>query len=247
MKRFYIPSNAINLQKTQAVINKPDAHHIKNVLRLEKGHVIQIILPDGVSYSASIKSITNDCVITDILSQLNISEPPTHHITVAQSMLKDKKMDTLIRQTTELGVDQWISFISERSIARPSKERMEKKVKRWQSIAKSAAQQCQRQLVPEICEHLLDLSQVFSLISKKDTRGYFFWEKSKKKLETSEKFSFHSMILIFGPEGGFTDNEAKMASDAGFCLLSLGSRILRAETATIVGLSLTQFLHGNLY
>jgi len=244
MKRFYISENAIN--DDNAIISGIDAHHIKNVLRLGKDHVIQLILPNGHSYAAKINSLSNEIISTDIIEPLEINQPKSLHITVAQSMLKDKKNDTLIRQTTELGVDRWISFISERSIARPSKDRMKKKINRWQQIARSAAQQCQRQRITEICEELLDISDVFSLIHEKDTIGYFFWEKSTKKLEEKKQVNCKSVILIFGPEGGFTDKEAETAENSGYYISSLGPRILRAETATISGLSLIQYLYGDL-
>ncbi|MBF0452017.1 MAG: 16S rRNA (uracil(1498)-N(3))-methyltransferase [Candidatus Magnetomorum sp.] len=245
MRRFYLSADAI--QNGEAAICGADAHHIKNVLRSEKGDILQLIVTDGQSYRARIKSFSKNQVYTEIIAQENISQTSDLHITVAQSILKDNKTDTLIRQATELGADRWISFVSERSIVRPNVDRMNKKVKRWQVIARSAAQQCRRLRIPDIHEDLLDISDIFSLISGKETRGFFFWEGSQIMLESNIKPTPRSVILVFGPEGGFSEKEAKHASDSGFMITSLGPRTLRAETATIAGLSIMQYLYGDFF
>ncbi|KPA10293.1 Ribosomal RNA small subunit methyltransferase E [Candidatus Magnetomorum sp. HK-1] len=246
MRRFYIPENAI--YEGKAIVCGTDAHHIKNVLRLEQGDIIQLIDLYGQSYRAKIKNLSNTQILTEIMDQFEISPPPDLHITIAQSMLKDKKTDILVRQATELGISRWVAFVSERSIARPNAERMKKKINRWKTIARSASQQCRRQLIPDIHEELMDLKDVYSLMSTGNNyqKGFFFWERAQAALKRDEKSSPKELILVFGPEGGFSNQEAKQAIDYGFFVKSLGPRILRAETATITGLSLIQYLYGDI-
>lgn len=242
MRRFFISNHSID--KDDAIIKGRDVHHIKNVLRLKKDDPIQLITQNGQTYQARIEKITNKQVCTKIIqSDQTIIQPKTH-ITIAQSMLKEKKMDQLIRQTTELGVSRWISYLSERSTSRPNAARMKQKIQRWQKIAKSAAQQCNGH-IPEIHDQLLDMHDMLSLSSEMQ-HGYFFWENSDNPILQPKKPYPDSIILVFGPEGGFSENEVACASDAGLMISSLGPRILRAETATITGLVLMQHFVENL-
>jgi 16S rRNA (uracil1498-N3)-methyltransferase len=243
MRRFFIPDNSID--GNFVCIEGKDFHHIKNVLRLKKGDPIQLITKNGQSYQACIDNISNKQICTEIIQPDHKICQPKMRVTIAQSMLKEKKMDQLIRQATELGVSRWISYISERSASRPDTKRMKQKVQRWQKIAQSAAQQCNG-LIPEIHEQLLDIKEIYSLCSEKQP-GYFFWEQSDNLIARFQMASAPtSIILVFGPEGGFSETEAACARKAGYIVSSLGPRILRAETATISGLVLIQYLFENL-
>jgi 16S rRNA (uracil1498-N3)-methyltransferase len=237
MRRFFISDNSID--EENAIITGKDFHHIKHVLRLKKGHTIQLITQKGQKYQAHIEKITNRQICTKITQSDQTMIQPKIHITIAQSMLKEKKMDHLVRQTTELGVSRWIAYISERSTSRPDSARMKQKVQRWQKIAKSAAQQCNGH-IPEIHDQFVDINDIVSLSSEKQ-QGYFFWEKSDHLISSPQKPYPESIILVFGPEGGFSENEVDRARNAGFMISSLGPRILRAETATVSGLALMQY------
>jgi 16S rRNA (uracil1498-N3)-methyltransferase len=242
MKRFCLSHNSIidNL----ATIEGEDVHHIKNVLRLKKEDILKLVLPDGQSYQARIDKITNKQILAEIVKPDQTIIQPTTHVTIAQSLLKEKKLDKLIRQATELGISRWITFVSERSASRPDASRMKQKVRRWHKIAQSAAQQCNG-LIPDIHDQLVDINEIISLCTENQP-GYFFWEKSDNNLSPLQMNPLpKSIILVFGPEGGFSDNEAGCARKAGFIISSLGPRILRAETATITGLALIQYFFNN--
>jgi len=243
MKRFYISHNAMH--EGFAVIDGEDVHYIKNVLRLKKGDHIRLITPNGQSYQARINKIKSRQILAEIIqSDQTIIQPKTH-VTIAQSILKEKKLDKLIRQATELGISRWITFVSERSASRPNASRMKQKVQRWHKIAQSAAQQCNGH-IPEIHDQLLEMNEIISLCTEKQP-GYFFWENSNNNITPLEmKSPPKSIILVFGPEGGFSENEAACARGAGFFISSLGPRILRSETATITGLALIQYFFDNL-
>jgi len=243
MRQFFLSENSID--GNVANIEGNDVHHIKNVLRLKVKDHIKLIVPNGQSYHARIESITNKQICTRIVqSDQKVIQPKTH-VTIAQSMLKDKKMDQLIRQATELGVSRWISYESERSVSRPNANRMTQKIQRWKKIAQSAAQQCSGQ-IPEICDQRLNINEMLALRTENQL-GFFFWERSDNNFAPPTNCSeTTSIFLVFGPEGGFSENEAACAKNAGFIISSLGPRILRAETATIAGLALIQYFFKNL-
>jgi 16S rRNA (uracil1498-N3)-methyltransferase len=243
MRRFYLSDKAFH--DDLAIIEGKDVHHIKNVLRLKTGDHIILTDPKGQSYQALIDSMSNKKIVTQIVQAEETIIHPKTHVTIAQSMLKEKKLDKLIRQSTELGISRWISFVSERSDSRPDANRMKQKVKRWQKIAQSAAQQCSGH-VPDICNQLMDMNDIFSLCTEKQP-GYFFWEKSTNNISPLHmKCHPESIVLVFGPEGGFSEKEVACARNAGYIISSLGPRILRAETATITGLVLIQYFFENL-
>jgi 16S rRNA (uracil1498-N3)-methyltransferase len=243
MKQFYLSENLIN--EDSAIIQGKDVHHIKNVLRFKKGDHLKLITPKGQSFQARIDKISNKQICTRIIKPDHAIIKPNTHVTIAQSMLKEKKMGRMIRQSTELGISRWISYVSERSASRPNVNRMNQKLQRWKKIAQSAAQQCNGH-IPDIHDQLVDMNDIYSLCTEKQP-GYFFWEKSDHTISRPE-VDCHpkSIILVFGPEGGFSEKEVAHARNAGFTIASLGPRILRSETATIAGLVLVQYLFGNL-
>ncbi|MBS0014051.1 MAG: RNA methyltransferase, partial [Desulfobacterales bacterium] len=163
---------------------------------------------------------------------------------VAQGFLKDKKMDDLVRHLTELGVTRWIPMITRRTVARPDARRMKKRMERWQVIALEAIKQCDRSMVPDIAP-VMDFSEVLTLGATVDLR-LFFWEAARAPLAAPGEDGPGSILLLLGPEGGFTQNEAADAEAAGFFAVSMGRRILRAETAAIAACTLVQHVFGDL-
>jgi 16S rRNA (uracil1498-N3)-methyltransferase len=167
---------------------------------------------------------------------------------VAQAFLKEKKMDDLVRKLCELGVAKWIPFFSQRSIPRPDASRLAGRRRRWQRIAAEALKQCRRADLPEIGEALsfeavLDVGQTCDL-------NIVFWENESCPLNSSlgsdGKHPIKKILLMLGPEGGFTQHEIQMAANSGFVAAGLGPRILRAETATLAAVTLAQYLFGDM-
>ena len=167
---------------------------------------------------------------------------------VAQAFLKEKKMDDLVRKLCELGVAKWIPFFSQRSIARPDASRLAGRTRRWYRIATEALKQCRRADLPEIAgalsfEEVLDFSKTCDL-------NIVFWENESTPLhrgiKSNEKNSIRTILLMLGPEGGFTREEIEMAERSGFVVAGLGPRILRAETATLAACAIVQYLFGDM-
>jgi len=229
-------------------IDGAQAHHIKNVLRLQPGDRLKLFDGTGYEYEAVISSLGAKKVEIEIQRKLKASVSAGARIIVAQAFLKEKKMDDLVRRLSELGIAGWVPFFSQRSIARPAKDRLAGRVQRWKRIATEALKQCRRTDILEISdalsfEGLLELSQPCDL-------KIVFWENEDMPLEREvaprTAHMLQSIMLMLGPEGGFTGQEIEAARQSGFFTAGLGPRILRAETATLAASTLVQYLYGDM-
>lgn len=245
MHRFFVPTKA--LEKSPVVISGAEARHMSTVLRLKPGN--RIILMDGQGHvvSAAITACGKGRVETQIIARLPPSGESPLRLSVAQAFLKTHKMDSILRHLTELGVQRWLPFASRRSVAKPSGDRLQHRVKRWRDITKEAVKQCRRSRLPDI-RPAENLRQVLE-VARDDNLKIIFWEAEKKRLsgiiDTFGRKS-HSIFLIIGPEGGFSTEEIRTATAHGFATAGLGPRILRAETAALAVGALIQYTLGDM-
>ena len=229
------------------VITDSDARHIKTVLRLKPGDKIGLFDGKGFEYEAEIVDLSTGRVSVSVIRRFPSTAESPVQITVAQGFLKEKKMDGLVRQLSELGIIKWIPFIAERSISRPDKKQLSARTKRWEKISKEVVKQCKRGCIMEIgdtvsFEEILNLSQTADL-------KIAFWEDELQPLnanlpESNDKTK--KIFALLGPEGGFTKQEIESARNRRFVTASLGPRILRAETATVAACVLLQHLFGDM-
>jgi len=220
-------------------ITGSDARQIQKVLRAKIGDKLIICDGKSKSYEAEVSDIKKDSISLNILKELNEETEPKVKITLAQCLPKGSKIDFIIQKSVELGVFDIIPVSSERSISKiEGKE--DKKKERWQRIAKEAAEQSGRQIIPQIhapisFDELLKSSNKYAL-------KLIPWELEKESLlrgvlNSVETCHGMSLQVIIGPEGGFSQEEINKAKSAGFTSISLGKRILRTETAGIAILS----------
>ena len=245
MRSFFVEPDEIH--KPVAAIGGSDARHIRKVLRLRPGARVRVTDGRGRTADACIQAVENERVLVEILAPLTPSATGAPELTVAQSMLKDRKMDGLIRALTELGITAWMPFVSARSVAQPDHRRLQGRQARWARIAREAVKQCGRRRQPRI-QIAGGLADILTASEGYDRR-IMFWEDAGdlpgRPRGDSGPASGASTILIIGPEGGFTAEEAETARLAGFQLSALGPRILRAETATLAAVTLVQYLYGD--
>ncbi len=164
------------------------------------------------------------------------------HLTLAQALLKSDKLDWVIEKGTELGVSEFVLFTCERSLGRAGGNRQV----RLARLARSAAQQCQRSRLPSITG---PVSFEDVIARRSETLRLLFWEEDQPRRLTEvhrQRPDASSVLVVIGPEGGFSAAEAECAAAAGFQLVGLGPRILRAETAAVATASVCQFLWGDL-
>ncbi len=241
MQKFIIPN--IDMIPSRASIHGQDAKHIFKVLRLNPGDPIEITDGAGTDYTARIAGVSPGNIEVDIIDgHDSLTESPLS-ITLCSGMLKDKKMDLVIKHVTQLGIYQWIPFFCERSVPTPDAKRIKKRHQRWETIAKESLKQCRRSRLPKILpplsfENLLEHSASYEA-------KIAFWENATQRLDTLKKNPADIIVLI-GPEGGFSEMEIKTAKKKGFLSYSLGPRILRAETAAISSCTLIQHILGDI-
>lgn len=242
MRRFFISSKRL----AQAVprLAGAEANHVKNVLRLKTGDRIRLFDDSGLEYRARIRDFTAEGVGLDLEEQWRAQTESPLELTVAQGFLKEKKMEELLRPLTELGVQGWLPFFAGRSVARPDGKRLAKRAARWQAIVKEAAKQCRRVRLPRI-HPVTDFEGAIEAGAGADL-AVFFWEGADTPLSCYDVPRDGRILLMLGPEGGFSDTEAARARAAGFVAAGLGPRILRAQTATIAAVTLAQALFGDM-
>ena len=246
MRYFFVESRA--MKKPLAVIEGSEARHIKNVLRLKPGDKIRVFDGEGFEYDASIHRLRSDRVEIKIRRKFPGTKESPVQIAVAQALLKEKKMDRLLRHLCELGLTRWIPYISERSVSRPDEKRSSARAQRWNKIVTESCKQCRRSKLPGIGK-TITFEEVLDCGSSFDLSIVFYENESallKSLLPADPASPPCKILLILGPEGGFTDQEIENARAAGSIVAGLGSRVLRAETAAIAACTLTQFLYGDM-
>jgi 16S rRNA (uracil1498-N3)-methyltransferase len=243
MRRFYI--DPTELQKPDPMITGPDARHMLQVLRHKPGDQVTLIDGSGHEYLAMIGSISKSMASFKILNKKWSDTASPLEIIAAQGFLKDKKMDVIVRHLTELGISRWIPIISERSVARPDNRRMTERIRRWETIAIEALKQCGLSKQPVISP-AMTFNELIRDPEPSDGK-IIFWEEETRSL--ADLFPGNhpvKLLILIGPEGGFSPEEAAQAVEAGFKCVSLGPRILRAETAAVAACTLMQYLYGDM-
>ncbi len=246
MRRFFIKSIAVNT--ATVLLRGSEAKHIKNVLRLKAGDMVRLFDGSGCEYDAIIKNLSAGKTELAIARKFSATTESFLHLIVAQGFLRQRKMDTLLRPLSELGMTQWIPFFSKRSVPRPDKKRLAARMERWQKIVKESFKQCGRSILPEI-SHAMSFEQVLEFGQSCELK-FIFWENERRFLDrtpaTGTQRPVNRILVVLGPEGGFTTQEIDKARNCGFEVTGLGPRILRAETATLAACTLMQYVYGDM-
>jgi 16S rRNA (uracil1498-N3)-methyltransferase len=246
MRYFFADPSRIS--GSRAVLEGAEAAHVKNVMRLKRGDRVGLVDGTGYEYGAVIDRIVPGQVELTLTGRQAAPGRPAIPVHVAQGCLKEKKMDRSVRQLSELGVARWIPFICERAVARPEAGRVGYRQERWRKIAVESLKQCRRGDLMAI-EALSSFEQVLEISRACDLR-IIFWERSTEPLSASRiqgaAGPLSSVMVVLGPEGGFSEQEVRAAEAAGFVSASLGPRILRAETAAVCACAIVQYVFGDL-
>jgi 16S rRNA (uracil1498-N3)-methyltransferase len=237
--RFFV--DAQTLQREPILLDACETRHAQ-VRRLAAGSTVVVFDGVGSSHLAKVERISRRAVELTLLQRLpeRSGESPLD-MTLAVALLKADKLDTVIEKATELGVCRVILFASRYSLGRPSPARLA----RWRQIAIAAAKQCERTVIPRI-EGPVDLTAV---LREPASCRLLLWEDGDREQATdlaSISLAPDRATLLVGPEGGFAADEVASARAAGWLPISLGPRILRAETAAITAVALCQHLWGDL-
>ncbi|MFO7714196.1 16S rRNA (uracil(1498)-N(3))-methyltransferase [Desulfosarcina sp.] len=244
LRRFYLAPEMIG--SLQPEITGSDAGHICRVLRLSPGDAVELFDGAGNGYRAKITSASPRRVAFSIEKKFALLAESPVHITLAQAILKDRKMDDLIRQLTELGLDRWMPFYAARSVPLQAKKESATRLARWEKIALEAVKQCRRGRVPRIAP-ARDFDDMLAASDEYDLK-IIFWEEAAQAfgLNGTAPLKPKKIMLAIGPEGGFDAGEIQRAQACGFFTAGLGPRILRSETATLAACTLLQYRFGDM-
>lgn len=239
VQRYFVKNRA---NEERFFIDADDRHHIIKVMRMDIGEKIICVDPDGNSAVCKIAEITDERVVADVVQwKMEISELPIS-ITIASGLPKGDKLEWIIQKGTELGAHQFLPYSAARSIVKWDEKKAAKKIERWQKIAKEAAEQSHRNLIPQVLnplnfKALLEKSKEFKYKLAAFEDESRSGEVSTFSATLQKMQSGESLLIVFGPEGGLSDEEVKAFKDHGFNLCGLGPRILRTETAPLYALA----------
>jgi 16S rRNA (uracil1498-N3)-methyltransferase len=244
-RRFFVALE--NIKGDEIVVQGQDVVHIRNVLRLGLGDTVAIFDGEGFQYRAEITSSTGDEVKCKVLSRDRVENESPIEIVLGQSILKGTKTDDIIRKSCELGVASFVPLAAQRCVLKFKAADQDKKIERWQKISTEASKQSGRAKVPSVSKTMKSVEEFCSQYVNHEIKLIFQEDENSLRFSELERGngSIEKVALLVGPEGGWTDSEIKTAMEYGFQAVSLGPRILRAETAPIAVLSIVQFFWGD--
>lgn len=243
MQRYFINEPAVDNIFT---IQHEDARHIVKVMRMQAGDEIICVDDQNRSALCKIAKITDETVHAEVVQWMEGSAELPIDVTIASGLPKGDKLELIIQKGTELGAFQFIPFTAARSIVKWDEKKAAKKLERWNKISKEAAEQSHRTRVPFVAEpcslqKLIKHSEAF-------THKVIAFEEAAKQGESSQlnltlmsMQKGDSLLFVFGPEGGLSEQEVSILHDNGFISCGLGPRILRTETAPLYALSAVSY------
>ena len=239
MPTFFVDPDAITPPTIR--ITGDLLHHLRDSLRIHPGDFLALSDGSGTRYRIEVTHVSSQAIdgcITD-----RQSEPPqkTSPIVLGQALIKGDKMDWIIQKATELGIATLVPIHSTHSVIKPNPERLEHQRSRWARIARDAAQQSERWTIPAIADPV-GLEEICREYASTSLKGILMERSSGPSLAgiSLPLDRQHPIVLLVGPEGGWAPDEQRLAQERGFLPLTLGPRILRAETAAIAALSILQ-------
>lgn len=222
------------------MLTADEARHLREVLRLKAGDEVQVFDGEGREFRAIVSQARREFAELELRDEIEPPKPESPlNLTLAVALLKGEKFDLVVQKGTELGVNKFIPLVTRYADIRlRDTSDAEKRVSRWQRIALEAAKQCGRSVVPEVTTP----TQFASVLTENPC--FMFSEREGQALNTNLKTD--NLTVIIGSEGGWSDEELDQARTDGVPLITLGGRILRAETAAITTAVLLQHLYGDL-
>lgn len=255
MDRFFVEPERLNLDDKTLYIDGEDVKHISKVLRYGQGDEIEVCDSNGHEYICRIESIDKTRIDLSIVDQVYINRESRIRVSLYQGVPKSTKMDIILQKLTEAGVDEIVLVNTKRSVVNIKGDKADKKFDRWERIIYEAAKQCKRGMIPKL-RGILSFKEALEDMGKNDINICpYEVEKSlgikealqtgqvKKILENKDEVR---VGIFIGPEGGFAEEENEMVKAAGIASVTMGPRIFRTETASIVATAITLYELGDI-
>ena len=231
------------VQVDNVVLTGDNAAHAK-VLRLKAGEQVLVCDGQGRECVCSVDSICASEVQLQVIERRESVTEAKVRVSIYMAFPKADKLEHVIQKATELGAYEIVTFPSARCVSKPDDKSLKKKLERWQKIAASAAEQSGRGIIPQVIV-LPSFQAALSRAAEADLPIMFYENEHATTLRMAlESTEYTSVSLLSGPEGGLEVKEVEQAKDAGLRICTLGSRILRCETAPLCGLSAVMYAVG---
>ena len=241
MTRFFVEPNELNKKFT--VLTDENAAHAK-VLRLKTGEQVLICDGQGRECLCTVTDVAPNAISLVVESSQESKSEPAVAVSVYMAFPKADKLEHVIQKATELGAFEIVAFPSARCVSKPDDKSLSKKKERWQKIAASAAEQSGRGRIPQVIV-LGSYKEALARGANADKAILFYENERATTLKMAmEEGTYQSISILTGPEGGLEEREVEQAKDAGFQICTLGSRILRCETAPLCALSAIMYATG---
>ena len=245
MPRFFVEKG--NVLGDKIVIGGEDAKHISLSLRARVGEKITACDGEGNDYECEIADISKNEVTLCVQKTHGCLTEPSVEVTLYQALVKSDKFDFIVQKCTELGVKKIVPVFTERCITKPDDASLSKKILRWNKIAKEAAMQSGRGVIPKVSD-AVSFDEALEGLKEADC-GFLCYETNPHvpiDIIYSRSKDVKSVAFLVGPEGGIAENEAKKTENAGISMASLGPRILRTETAPLCVMSCLMLMSDNM-
>ncbi len=240
MRRFYAPKASFTT--TTVTLDHDEAKHLRDVLRLKIGDDIAVFDGEGIEYLCRIETVRKSESTAAVVKKIEPSAPESPlHLTLASVVIPGDKYDLIVQKAVELGVTKFVPLASIRSEVKLKD--LPKKLTRWRRIALDAAKQCGRARLMSI-EEPQNVAEFMETTRTQNCPKIFFSEREGAKLP--ELNAPKEMITVIGPKGGWDDAELKTAQANDLSIVTLGGRILRAETAAIALTAILQHRFGDV-
>ena len=255
MDRFFVEPEHLNLDDKTLYIDGEDVKHISKVLRYGQGDEIEVCDSNGHEYICRIESVDKTRIDLSIVDEVDINRESRIRVSLYQGVPKSTKMDIILQKLTEAGVDEIVLVNTKRSVVNIKGDKADKKFDRWERIIYEAAKQGKRGLIPKL-RGILSFKEALEDMGKNDINICpYEVEKSlgikealqtgqvKKILENKDEVR---VGIFIGPEGGFAEEENEMVKASGIASVTMGPRIFRTETASIVATAITLYELGDI-
>jgi len=228
------------------LIKEDDFHHITRVMRMKPGEEIYCVNSNQQAARCTIENITENEIVAKVIQWIEDDMELPVTVTIVSGLPKGDKLEWIIQKGTELGAHEFIPFIASRSIVKWDAKKSDKKISRWNKIAKEAAEQSHRADIPNVSAPV-SLKELIKMAPDYDVLIIAYEEEAKaqelanlvRSLSSMKKGQ--SLLVVFGPEGGLADSEVELLKEEGFVACGLGPRILRTETAPLYLLSAVSY------
>lgn len=231
MQKYHILSRCVG-PETITIVDKSQIHHIVTVARLREGERVGFFDEAGAEYVCTMDSVTKDALTLRILERTKAVSQARAVLTVACAIPKNTKFEDVIDKLTQLGVDRIIPLMTERVVVRLNAQKARLRHMRWQRIVQAASRQCQRPVMPRLDE-VTKFKDIITC-SEYDLKLIpHLTGKRQSIAQVVSRAAYRNILMLIGPEGDFSPEEINSALDAGFIPVTLGSTVLRVDTAAI--------------